>query len=199
PRKQVELLKDESDLPVSHPGQLVIVELAGLYSVELVAAGCRLVEAANHVHQRALTGARRTHDRHERASVDVKVDAPQGVNRRFPHLVNLAQLADADNRMVDFLDGLGELEVAGPPWLAPGRIATIGWSLECEKAHHGTPAGGPLAAPPPPVRPVMPVALDAVAPGTDARADVVVLGTTTVSPSSSPLVTSVFWSFARPT
>ena len=76
-REQVERLEDEADLLVADPGQLGVGQVRHALPVEPVLARRGRVEAADHVHQRALAGPGRPHDRDEFVAVDVEVDAAQ--------------------------------------------------------------------------------------------------------------------------
>src|SRR5262249_31402329 len=97
-------------------GELVVRETAGLDAIERVAAARRLVEAADHVHQRRLAGAGRPHDRDELAGLDVEVDAAQGVHLVRAHAVDLGELADADH-------GAAASYLPGAPGLAGADAA----------------------------------------------------------------------------
>src|SRR5207245_1499068 len=75
--EQVEGLEDESDLAVADRGQVVVPDPADVDAVEVIRALCRLVEAADDMHERALARARRADDRDELTAPDREIDAPE--------------------------------------------------------------------------------------------------------------------------
>ena len=109
--EQVEGLEHEADLPVADLGALVAVEPRDVDAVEEVAARRRPVEAADDVHERALAGARRAHDRDELARRDRERDAVERAHLDLAHLVDPDEVLDPDD--------VGHAQKAsGPP---PGR------------------------------------------------------------------------------
>src|SRR5260370_3407834 len=90
-RNQVVGLEDKADLSIANPGQLVIRQVGDVVAVENVAAGGRLVEAADQVHQRALPRTRRAHDGDELAFRDMQRNAFEG---GYLHLAGAVDLAD---------------------------------------------------------------------------------------------------------
>src|SRR5205085_5943250 len=91
PRDQVERLKDKADLPVANPGELVLGQVGDVIAVEDVGARAREVEAADDVHQRALAGARRSHDRDEFSFRDMERDT---FERRDLDVAGAVELGD---------------------------------------------------------------------------------------------------------
>src|SRR5206468_3571769 len=82
-------LKHESDPLVSHVRQLAGRHLRDELSIQLVIAAGGAVEAAEHVHQRALAAAAGAHDRDVLVLLDLQVDA-----------VERADLLDTDGVML---------------------------------------------------------------------------------------------------
>src|SRR3989442_1551512 len=91
-RNQVIGLKDEADLSIANPGQLVVTERRDVVAIEDVAAGGWLIEAADQVHQAALARARRPHDGDELALRDVERNPFEG---GYLHLTSEVDLCDA--------------------------------------------------------------------------------------------------------
>ena len=75
-RQQVEGLEHETDMPVPERGQLVVAKPGNIAPVEDASARCRAVQQADNVHERRLAAARRPHDRHQVARIDLQIDAP---------------------------------------------------------------------------------------------------------------------------
>jgi hypothetical protein len=74
-RQQIEGLEDETDLLVANSGELAVVHRRDELAVQPVFAVIGRIEAADHVHQRGLTGTRRTHDRDVLATVHREIHA----------------------------------------------------------------------------------------------------------------------------
>src|SRR5690349_9308201 len=72
PRQQIELLENEANLPVPDFGELVALESADVYAVQQVASGAGLIQTAEDVHDRRLSGTGRSHDGDEAALFDVQ-------------------------------------------------------------------------------------------------------------------------------
>jgi hypothetical protein len=96
--QQVEALEDEPERFVADLRELVGVEPRDVAPTQEKPASRRAVEAAEDVHQRALAGARRAHDRHELALVDLQVDAAQGLHLDVAHRVDLADALEPHER-----------------------------------------------------------------------------------------------------
>ena len=62
-RKQVEGLKDKSDLTVANFRQLVVVHLRHVFAIEFVMTGGRRIETAQHIHEGRFAAAAGAHDR----------------------------------------------------------------------------------------------------------------------------------------
>src|SRR5690606_22281230 len=92
--EEIETLEDEAELLVAQVRELVAVELVDIDAVQQVGAAGRAVEAAEHVHQRRLAGAARTHEGDEFALVDVERDAANGMNGNLARLVDLVDVLD---------------------------------------------------------------------------------------------------------
>ena len=99
-RQQVEGLEDEADLAVADRGQLVVVHLRDDLAAQHVAPLAGRVEAADQVHQGRLAGARRPHDRHVLAALDLEGDAAQRVDLLGAHLVGAPEVLGVDDRPV---------------------------------------------------------------------------------------------------
>ena len=110
-REEVVVLEDEADVLVANVGELIFVEAADLFFVEVVLAGGGLVEASEDVHEGRFSGAGWPHDGDELALMNDDVYALEGLDRHLAHDVVLAQIADFD----DFFHSC--------------RRASMGWSL----------------------------------------------------------------------
>ena len=95
-REQVESLKHEANLLVSHARQLVFGGLGDVLAVEDVLAGRRPIETAGDVHERGLAGAGRTGDRDELARLDRQRHAAQRVNLDLTDGVDLGEILDVN-------------------------------------------------------------------------------------------------------
>ena len=89
---EVERLEDEADPVAPHLGQALVVEVADVEVADEGLPRGRAVEAGHAVHQRRLARPRRAHDGGEAAALEGHVDAGQGVHRRLPGAVRLAQV-----------------------------------------------------------------------------------------------------------
>ena len=68
-------------------------------AVQLVGGALRWpVQAADHVHERGLAGARRPHHHHHLAGPDLERDAAEGGHHGVAHVVLLAEVRDLDDR-----------------------------------------------------------------------------------------------------
>ena len=91
PSQQIEILEDEADLAVPQAGPFVAGEIHDLFSIEVVRAGGRVIEAPQCVHERRLPGARRAHQGYVLATVDVQGDASQCMDVDFAQGVGLRE------------------------------------------------------------------------------------------------------------
>ena len=84
-RNQVELLEDEADVLVAPVRDLAVAQLAQVVAQHADLAAGGAVHGGDQVQQRGLAGARRPHQRHELALVDLDVDVlrarPRGTRR----------------------------------------------------------------------------------------------------------------------
>src|SRR5205823_2829838 len=83
-------------LLVAHRRQLVVVHRLHRRSVEDVLSRAGAVEAADDVHQRRLSRARRSHDGHVLALLDDEVDAAQRVDLLRSELVDAREAVHLD-------------------------------------------------------------------------------------------------------
>ena len=79
PGDEVEILKDEADLPVADGGELVVPGLAYHSAVQVVGSLRGPVQHADDVHQRALPGAGGAHDGQKLPLLDVQVDTVENL------------------------------------------------------------------------------------------------------------------------
>ena len=98
PRQKLEALEDEADLLVADLRELARAHPAHIAPVEEIRPAGRAIEAAEHVHQRALARARRTHDRDHLVAPDRKIKPAQRVDRLDADLVDLRERAHLDER-----------------------------------------------------------------------------------------------------
>ena len=96
-RQEIECLENETDLAVADVGELVVDHGGDVLAVELVAAGRRRIETAEHVHERRLARAGRAHDGEVFVAMDLQRDAAQGVDGLGAHLVELGHVLDLND------------------------------------------------------------------------------------------------------
>src|SRR5438105_8240279 len=125
-REQVVGLEHEADVLVADPGQLIVGELSDVLAREHIGAAVGHVEAAEHVHERRLSRARRAHDRDELRGADVEVHAAERIYRDLtPDAVGLRDAAKLD----DALDHRPTMTPGPPPPKppppAPGRAVAV--------------------------------------------------------------------------
>ena len=111
PREEVEGLKDESDLSIADPRQLIVAQLAHELTAQPVLARGRRIETTDHVHERRLTAPRRPHDRHELARADLEIHAPHRPYGLCAEDVVLREPLGANNQIAQL-----------PPPKAPERV-----------------------------------------------------------------------------
>src|SRR2546422_127847 len=125
PREQVVRLKDESDVLVADPSELVVGQLPDVLAREHIGAAVGDVEAAEDVHERRLPRPRRAHDRDELGRMDVEVDAAQRVHRDLPpDAVRLGDAAELDDAL-DHRPTITPGPPPKPPPPAPGRAVAV--------------------------------------------------------------------------
>jgi hypothetical protein len=95
--EEVEGLEDEADFFIADAGELVVIELGDIVTVEPVAALRRGVEAADEVHQRGFTGSGWAHDGNVLVVADAEVDAAEGVDLLVSHLIGLPEIVGDDD------------------------------------------------------------------------------------------------------
>ena len=78
--QQVERLKHEPDASAPQSGPLIVGQLRGIDAVEEIAAAGRMVQAADDVQQRRLSGTRRTGDRQPFATLQPEIDVDERVD-----------------------------------------------------------------------------------------------------------------------
>src|SRR5882762_90265 len=78
---QVELLKDKPDFFRAIPHQVVFGKFGQVHAIHDRVAGRQRVQSAQNIDQRGLPGARRPHQRHPFARLNVEGDAVQGAQR----------------------------------------------------------------------------------------------------------------------
>jgi len=89
---QVEILEDETEIGAAEAGGGVPVERGDISVKHAQFSGGGMVEAADHVEQRALAAARRTDERDERPALDREIDAVQGRDIDVADAVGLRKL-----------------------------------------------------------------------------------------------------------
>src|ERR1700676_1746231 len=89
-RKQIEALKDKSDLAVANVGKLVAVEARNICSIKQITPSRRAVEATENIHESRLARAARAHERDEFALLDVQRDT---AHRAHLHLTGMICLS----------------------------------------------------------------------------------------------------------
>ena len=96
PGKQLELLEDETDFLAADVRELLLVEVANHAPMQDVFAGGGRIEAADDVHERRLSAARRAEDGEELALLNIQVDAPQDRGELVAHPVLLDDAAHGE-------------------------------------------------------------------------------------------------------
>ena len=99
-------LKDESHVLVSKRHQLHIAEGAELDVANLHAAAVALVQASQHVQQRALADAGGSHDRQHLSAFGTQIEAAQHGQLPVADNVALVKVLDLDERQAISLDTL---------------------------------------------------------------------------------------------
>ncbi len=77
---RLKLWKTKPIFSVAHRGQGVVVHPVDRFAVQVVLAGGRRVEAAEHVHQGRLAAAGGAHDGDVVAAADLEVEAGEGAH-----------------------------------------------------------------------------------------------------------------------
>ena len=90
-------MKNEPDFAIANRGQLVVVHFRDILAVELVAAGARGIEAAEHVHERRFAAAARAHDGEVFVAMNLQRDTAQRVDDFLAHHVFLGDVLDVDD------------------------------------------------------------------------------------------------------
>ena len=62
---QIKSLEDKADLHIPDVRKLVIGHVGHIFSVQIVSAGCRYIQAAQHIHQSRFSGTGMTNDGHK--------------------------------------------------------------------------------------------------------------------------------------
>ena len=95
-RDQVVTLKDKTDLTVSDPGQLTVVEESDIGAVEVIRSVGGDVQTAQHVHHGGLAGSGLAHHRNKLTLSDIQRYAVQGPDFALQALgvdfINVTQL-----------------------------------------------------------------------------------------------------------
>src|SRR5438128_483020 len=125
PREQVVRLKDEADVLVADPSELVVGHLPDVLAREHIGAAVGDVEAAEDVHERRLPRPRRAHDRDELGRTDIEIDPAQRVHRDLPpDAVRLGDAAKLDDALVH-RPTITPGPPPKPPPPAPGRAVAV--------------------------------------------------------------------------
>jgi len=95
--EKVEGLEDEADFFIANAGELVVVELGDVVTIEPVAALGWGVEATDEVHQRRFARAGGPHDGDVFVVADAEIDAAKGVHLLVTHLVGLPEIVGDDD------------------------------------------------------------------------------------------------------
>src|SRR5207244_10087797 len=103
-RKQVEGLKNETDLPITDRGELVVVHVCDVAAIEFVTPGCRRIETAEHVHQRRLATTARTHHGKIFVAPNLERDAAQRAHDLFSHYIIFGDVLNVDDHWASWPD-----------------------------------------------------------------------------------------------
>ena len=98
-REQVEGLEDESDLPISYAGELVLAQVAYFDTVQPIVAIRWRIQAADEVHEGRLTTSGRTHDGDELTRVNSQIDTAQRPDSLSPQNVILPKAFGPDDQV----------------------------------------------------------------------------------------------------
>lgn len=98
--QQIEALENESNLLIADQGQGLFVVPRNIGPFEEIAAGTRLVETTEYVHERGFAASARAHDCHKFAAMDPQTDTAQGMHTGFTKFVVFMNLLNANNRGV---------------------------------------------------------------------------------------------------
>src|SRR5207237_3319795 len=102
--KQVEGLKNETDLPIADRGELVVVHVCDVAAIEFVTPGCRRIETAEHVHQRRFATTARTHHREIFVAPNLERDAAQRAHDLFAHHIIFGDVLNVDDHWASWPD-----------------------------------------------------------------------------------------------
>src|SRR5262249_15237577 len=97
--QEVEPLEDEADEPVAHDRAPVVGPIADVEAAERVRAARGAIETAEDVHERRLAAARRPHDGHDLAVLDLEIDVAQRAHDPGARDVVLGDAAELDERL----------------------------------------------------------------------------------------------------
>ena len=95
--EQVEGLEHEADALAPEPGERVLRQPVERLVAEPHAAGGGAIKSRGQLQQRRLAGARRSHDRRERATVERQRHAVQGAHRAFPTTEHADEVFEFDH------------------------------------------------------------------------------------------------------
>src|SRR5580765_1733575 len=98
-RKQVEPLKDTSDLPIANSGQLLLIKAGYFYALEVVLPRSGLVEATKNVHERGLATAARAHDGDELTATDLYAHSAQRMHASLAQFVIFVDVGDTNDAL----------------------------------------------------------------------------------------------------
>ena len=98
PRKQVESLKDKTNLAIPDDSQFFLAELRHLNTLQQISSAGRLIQAAHNIHEGRLPTAARSHDRGELSAFNLGGYATERVDAGLTQIVVLVHVLDLDKR-----------------------------------------------------------------------------------------------------
>src|SRR5205085_11795759 len=129
-RQQVEGLKDKTDLTVANFRQFVVVHFRHVLAIEVVMAGGRRIETAQHVHESRFAAAAGPHDRDVFIAVNPQRYSAQSVDDFLAHHVAFRDILDLDDNptmrpdIEGFIEGLHRLLRLAPSHLTSWRAVS---------------------------------------------------------------------------
>ena len=120
-RKEMEVLKDKTNLGVAYVRQFFGVQIRHIHSLEQITTVRGAIQAAQDVHQRGFSRAAGPHERDELASFYFQGDIIQGLDGQFARVVHLGNPFQLDDRAHGLIGRFADTALAAGVW----RVALI--------------------------------------------------------------------------
>ena len=126
--KQVESLKDETDLAIADGRQFLLGQFRDGDTFQQVAAAGGLVQAAQNIHESGFAAAAGAHDGHELAALDANIDAAQRVHLGFAQIVVFVHVINLDEVRASRFRRAGSPRIVG--WLPLSEAVVVSRSRQ---------------------------------------------------------------------